>query len=113
MSFWLRKLTEKESDAHPNEVKVDPGHVDQLIQIPLVVGGNGAAVREVGDDIQLLDGDLVNLVQGIDAGDVDPVSLDDINQVIGRGITAEHEIRIVNLVLPANGLDLLCLNVGH
>jgi len=59
-----------------------------------------------------LDGDLVNFVQGVDAGNVDPVALNNINEVVGRGI-AEHEVSVVNLVFSTNGLDLVCLYVGH
>ena len=60
-----------------------------------------------------LDGNLVDLVESIDAGNVDPVPLDHVNQVVGSRVAAEHHVCVVDLVLSADGLDLIHLNVRH
>jgi hypothetical protein len=47
-----------------------PDLVDQLVQIPAVLGRNGHAVGQPTDDIELFDRDLIDLVQDIDGGHV-------------------------------------------
>ena len=48
------KVENEESFAHSHKIQVNPGHVNQLIEVPLVMGRNGAAVRERGHDIKFL-----------------------------------------------------------
>lgn len=81
MRFWPRttkKLAQtwlKENgtpDIHAVEVQVVPGLLEKAVIVPAVVGTDGDAVRDARDDVELLNGDLVNLVEHIDARDVDP-----------------------------------------
>ena len=58
-----------------------------------------------------LNGNLINLVQDIDAGNVDSITLDNINQIINRRITPEINIRIVDLVFRQHGLYRILVNV--
>jgi hypothetical protein len=53
-----------------------------------------------------LDGDLVDLVEQVDARDVGPVALDDVDQVVGRGVVSQRDVGVVNLILGQNRLDL-------
>ena len=56
----------------PVELEVLPELLEEAVVVPLVVGRDGHAVRDVADDVQFLDRYLVNLVQQVDAGDVGP-----------------------------------------
>lgn len=60
-----------------------------------------------------LNGDLINFVEGIDAGNVNSISLDDINEIVSGSVTAEDEVSVVDLVFSANSLDLVVLNHSH
>ena len=53
-----------------------------------------------------LDGDLIDLVQQVDAGDVGPVSLDDIDEVVGRGVVPQCDVSVVDLVLGQDRFHL-------
>ena len=51
-----------------------------------------------------LDGDLVNLVEHIDAGDVDSVALDHIDQLFSRGVVPQSDVCVVDPVLSKDSL---------
>lgn len=53
-----------------NHLAVLPDVLQQFIQTPAMRRADGHMVRHLVDDVQLLDGQLVDLVQHIDAGDV-------------------------------------------
>jgi len=78
----------------------------------VVVRRDGHAVRDLVDDVQLLDGDLIDLVQQIDAGYVNAVAFDHIDQVVTGGIISQSNVRIVDLVLGQNGLDQIRVQLG-
>ena len=63
----------------PHEGQVVPHFLQKAVIIPLVVGGDGDGMRDLADDVELLDADLVNLVEDVDAGDVGPVTLHHVN----------------------------------
>ena len=75
--------------------------------------GQGTAVGHAGEDIELLDGDLVNLVENVDAGDIDAVGLDHVDELVRVGVLAQDNVGVVDAVLSANGLDLLVIELGH
>ena len=54
-------------------MEVVPHHLQEVIKVPLVMGGDGHGVRDTVDDVQLLYRDLVNLVQHIDGRNIYPV----------------------------------------
>ena len=55
-------------------------------------------VRHLIDDVQFLDGELVDLVQHIYTRDVSAVAFDHIDQLVDRGIAAAEDIRRHDLV---------------
>lgn len=55
------------------------------------------------DDIEFFDRDLVDFVEHVDARDIDPVALDDVNEVVLRGIVFEHDVGVVDFVLGQDG----------
>ena len=54
-----------------------------------------------------LNGDLVNLVEEVDGRYENPVALDDVDDIIGSGVTAEGDVGIVDAILGQNAADLL------
>eukprot|EP00047_Mylnosiga_fluctuans_P001872 m.222272 g.222272 ORF g.222272 m.222272 type:complete len:496 (+) comp10733_c0_seq1:131-1618(+) len=90
-------------DAH--EVEVLPHLLEQVVEVPLVVGGDRDTVRHLVDNVQLLDGDLVDLVEHVDGGDVHAVALDDVDQLVLRRVIAQHNVRVVDAILAEDGLD--------
>lgn len=99
----------------PHQVEIDPHHLQQIVEVPVVVGGDGHAVRNLVDHVQLLDADLIDLVEQVDARDVNPVALDDVDEVVGRRVVLEHDVRVVDLVLAQNRLHRvqIQLRLGH
>lgn len=57
---------------HAHESQVVPDPLQQVVKVPAVVSRDGHTVRHLVDDVELLDGDLIDFVQHVDAGDVDP-----------------------------------------
>jgi len=72
---FLERLVHLGFGVYSDEVQVLPDHVNQAVQIPLLVGAHGAVVRELGDDVQLLQRDLIDLVDDVDGRNVDPGAL--------------------------------------
>ena len=50
------------------------------------------AVRNLVDDVQFFDGDLIDLIQHVDGRYVNPVAFDQIDDVVLRGVTSNDEI---------------------
>ena len=69
-----------------DELEVLPHLLEEGVVVPLVVGGDGDAVGDLADDVELLDGDLVDLVEEVDAGHVAPVALHHVDQVVRRRV---------------------------
>lgn len=113
-------------DAH--QLQILPHLLQQVVKVPLVVGGDGDAVRNLVDHVQLLDTNLIDLIEQVDARDVDPVALDYVDQlqreydepflkpgpfstytqdtyIVRVGVIAQSYVRIVDLVLAQDGLD--------
>ena len=110
------------SHKHANELQILPHHLEQIVKVPLVMCGNGHGVGHLVDDVQLLckvmsstcnlqkeprvcsmfsnlNGDLVDLVEHIEAREVHTVALNHIDELVCRGVAPERHIRIVDLVL--------------
>lgn len=58
---------------HSNEVEVGPHFFQEVIKVPFVMCRDWDGMWNTVDDVQLLDGDLINLVQNVDAWNIDPV----------------------------------------
>ena len=75
--------------------KIDINYLKQInfgtlltIVVPLVMGRDGNSVGDLADDVELLNADLVDLVQDVDAGDVGPVSFNHIDQLVRGGVAS-------------------------
>lgn len=62
-----------------NEIEVLPNFLHQLVEVPLISSGDRHVVGHFRDEVQLLDGNLINLVHHVDAGHVNAISLNHIN----------------------------------
>ena len=60
------------------------------------MSGDGDSVGNLADDVKLLDADLVNLVEDVDAGNVGSVTLHHINKFIRCSITPV--VRTINKI---------------
>ena len=92
-----------------DELQVSPHLLEQIVEVPLVMGAHGYGVRYLVDDVELLDGDLIDLVEAVDARYVDAVALDHVDQVVDGRIAAHNDVGVVNAILAENGLD--CVQV--
>jgi hypothetical protein len=86
-----------------NQVEVVPNFLHQLVEVPLVLRANGNIVRELVKQVKLLNRDGINLVQDVDAGDVNTISLNDIDQVIHRVVLFEIDVAVGDSVFMQNG----------
>lgn len=77
-----------------------------------MVGRDRDAVRDFVDDVQLLDADLIDFVEQVDARDIDAVPLDDVDQVVGRRVVPQRDVGVVHLVLGQNGLHGVQVELG-
>lgn len=75
------------------------------------MGRAGDAVGDPVEDVKLLDCDLVDLVEDINAGDIESVSFDDIDELIDSGVASEADISVRDLVLTEHSLDGILVDV--
>ena len=61
------------------------------IIVPLVMGRDRNSVGDLADDVELLNADLVDLVEDIDAGDVGPVPFNHVDQLVRSGVTPANK----------------------
>lgn len=70
-------------------------------------------MRDFVDNVQLLNRDLINLVEDVDARNIDAISLNCVNQVVGSSVAAHRNIRIMHTVFRENGLDGIIIKMGQ
>ena len=56
--------------------------------VPLVMGRDGNSVGDLADDVELLNADLINLIEDVDAGDVGPVPFNHVDQLVRSGVAS-------------------------
>ncbi len=85
----------------------------QIVKVPPVMSRNRDGMRNFVDNVQLLNRDLINLVEDVDARNIDTIALDCINQVICSSIAAQRYISIVHTVFSENSLDGVIIKVSQ
>ena len=95
-----------------DQIEVLPGLLDQLVHVPFQISGDRHVVVDLVQNVQLVEGNGVDFVEGVEAGDVLSVSLDDVDDVILGSIAFEADIAVVDLILFENGLDGLVVYLG-
>lgn len=83
---------------HSNEPQVSPNLLEQIVEIPLVMSRNGNSMRNLVNDVQLLDRNLIDLVETVDARNVDSIAFDDVYQVVDGGVASHYDIGVVDSV---------------
>lgn len=93
---------------YSSKIQLLPHLLEQFIDVPAVLGADGARVRDAIDQVQFLNGDGVNLVQSVYHWDVaSTLGLQDINQIIDGGITPNGDVSRRDLILAHYCLDFL------
>ena len=62
---------------------------------------------------EFLHGDLVNLVDGVDARDVHAAALDDVDEVLVRAVVVQLDVRVLNPVLRQDLLHGVFVQVSR
>ena len=96
-----------------NKIKVLPHLLHELIEVPLVLGGDWHVVRHLADDVELLDSDGVDLVHHVEAWDVNTISFDDINELLHGVIGLESDLAVGDSVLVEDRPDGVIGHLGH
>lgn len=55
-------------------------------------------MRNLVNDVQLLDRNLIDLVETVDARNVDSIALDDVYQVVDGGVASHYDIGVVDSI---------------
>ena len=72
-----------------------------------MMGTDRHSMRNLLDQIEFLDADLINFVEDIDSWDVDSVSFNTVDQLISCRIFIQCHIRVVDFVFFQNRLKQL------
>ncbi|GIX66228.1 SET domain containing protein [Babesia caballi] len=120
----LRVLTRRSStyllERHLRRVRHEPqrrlvvqlaSHRRQDVAHELVVQRRRLAEPLDDFDVDLGDGDLVDFVEHVEAGDVDAIPLDDVDDVVHGRVAADRERGVADAVLVADGLDDVLVHV--
>jgi len=86
-----------------NKIQVVPNLFHELVKVPLILSADGDIMGESVKQVKLFNCNRVNLIENVDARNVNTVSFNDINQVIHRGVTFEIDITVGDSVLVKNG----------
>ena len=78
---------------------------EKTYEIPAVAGRDGNMMRKLVNDIELLNGELVDLVQDIDAGNIFPVALNNVDELVDRCVNAAENIGRHDAILFADRDD--------
>mmetsp|Transcript_12242 Transcript_12242/g.28726 ORF Transcript_12242/g.28726 Transcript_12242/m.28726 type:complete len:246 (-) Transcript_12242:285-1022(-) len=78
-------------DSHHLEVVPDLLH--EHVDVPLVEAGDGHVVRHLVDDVQLLDGQLVDLVHHVQRRHVLAVVVDHVDELVRVVVPAQDDVR--------------------
>jgi hypothetical protein len=98
---------------HSDEIEVLPDLSEQLVKVPLEMRRDWHPVRQLIKNVELLERDLIDLVQHVDARNVHAIALDDVDQLVDARVAPQADIGVVDLVLGADGLDGLKVEFGR
>merc|ERR1719151_488514 len=89
----------------PNQLQIIPHLLKKAVVVPFVMCRDWDTVGNLGDDFQLFNRNLVNLVEQVDAGYVVPVPPYDVQRLGHSGVAAQRDVGIRNPVFPKDLLD--------
>ena len=96
-----------------DEIQIVPNSFHQFVEVPLVLSADGHVMREFVKQIELFDGDGVNLVENIDARDIDAVAFDDVDEVIHGVVLLKVDVAVGDFVLVQNRSDRVVSHLVH
>jgi hypothetical protein len=96
-----------------DEVEVFPHAVDEFVEVPAEIASDGYVVLDLVEDVELVEGDGVDFIESVEAGDVLAVALDDIDDVVLGGVALYQDVRVVDAVLLEDGLDGLVVHLAR
>jgi len=96
-----------------NEIKVLPNLLHQLVEVPFILRTDRHIMGEFIKQVKLLNGDGIDLVEDIDAGHINAISLNNINQVIHCVIISEDDIAVSNFVLVHDRSNGIISHLSH
>ena len=76
-------------DSH--KCQVVPHFLQEAVVVPLVMSRDGDGVGDLADYVELLDADLVDLIEDVDAGNVGSVPLHNVNEFVRSSITPRNK----------------------
>lgn len=88
-----------------NEIQVVPNFLHELVKVPLILRADGHVMREFVQQVKLFNCDSVNLVENVDAGNVNAISLNNIDQVIHCVVRFEYDVAVGDSVLMQDSPD--------
>lgn len=91
----------------PDEIEVLPHPIDELVHVPLQISCNRDVVLDLIEDVEFVEGDGIDLVERIQAGDVFTVAFNHIDNVVFGSVAFDQHICVTDLVFLENGLNSL------
>ena len=98
---------------YTDQVEVVPHLLHELIKVPFILGADGHVVGELIKEVKLFDCDRVNLVQNVDARNVDSVALNNIDKVIHGVVLSEDDVAVADFILVQNRPDSVIRHLGQ
>jgi len=96
-----------------DQIQIVPNFAHQFVEVPLVLCTDRNVMGDFVENVELFNGDRVNLVEHIKAGNVDAIALDDINELIHGAVLSEGDIAVADSVLVQNGTNSVVSHLGH
>ena len=96
-----------------DQVQVVPNLGHQIVEVPFVLSADRDVMRELVKQVELLNRDSVNLVEDVDAWDVDAIAFDDIDKVIHGTVFLELDVSVGDFVLVKDGTNGVIRHLGH
>ena len=93
---------------YSSKIQLLPHLLKQLIDVPAVLGANRTCIRYPINQVELFDGDRIDLIQSIYHRDIAPtLGLQDIDEIINGRITTNCDVSRRYFVLAHYSFDLL------
>ena len=90
-----------------------PDALEQVVEAPAVLGRDHDVVGHAVEQVELLDGDGVDLVHDVERGHVDAVALDHVDEVVHGAVgLPDRDVRVVQAVLGADGAHRGLVELG-
>lgn len=90
---------------YSNEIEILPHSFDKLIQVPTQIASNRHIMLNLIQNVQLVKGNSIDFVEGIQTRYILPVALDHVDDVVFGCVALYQHICVVDTVFLQNGFD--------